>query len=33
MPTGRLQLSKKGMMKLMFNSDDIESVYYIARNE
>ena len=33
MPKGRLQLSKKGMMKLMFNSDDIESVYYIARNE
>ena len=33
MPIGRLQLSKKGMMKLMFNSDDIESVYYIARNE
>ena len=33
MPTGKLQLSKKGMMKLMFNSDDIESVYYIARNE
>ena len=33
MPTGKLQLSKKGMMKLTFNSDDIESVYYIARNE
>tara|TARA_B100000768_G_C11238749_1_gene358481 strand:+ start:174 stop:896 length:723 start_codon:yes stop_codon:yes gene_type:complete len=33
MPKGRLQLSKKGMMKMMFNSDDIESVYYIARNE
>ena len=33
MPIGKLQLSKKGMMKLTFNSDDIESVYYIARNE
>ena len=33
MDSGALKLSKKGMIKLTFNSDDIESVYYIARNE
>jgi|TARA_R110000744_G_scaffold182325_4_gene301582 hypothetical protein len=33
MDSGSLQLSKKGMIKLMFNSDEIESIYYIARNE
>ncbi len=33
MSKGNLKLSNKGMIKLTFNSDDIESVYYIARNE
>jgi len=33
MDSGSLQLSKKGMVKLMFKSDEIESIYYIARNE
>ena len=33
MSKGNLKLSSKGMVKLTFNSDDIESVYYIARNE
>tara|TARA_B100000902_G_scaffold91729_1_gene95209 strand:+ start:8610 stop:9332 length:723 start_codon:yes stop_codon:yes gene_type:complete len=33
MSKGNLKLSSKGMIKLTFNSDDIESVYYIARNE
>ena len=33
MSKGNLKLSNKGMIKLTFNSDDIESIYYIARNE
>lgn len=33
MSKGNLKLSNKGMIKLTFNSDNIESVYYIARNE
>ena len=33
MDSGTLKLSKKGMIKLEFKSDLIESVYYVARNE
>tara|TARA_B100000795_G_scaffold253407_1_gene223565 strand:- start:22 stop:744 length:723 start_codon:yes stop_codon:yes gene_type:complete len=33
MDSGTLKLSKKGMIKLTFKSDTIESIYYVARNE
>lgn len=33
MNTATLKLSEKGMMNLKFNSENIESEYYVARNE
>ena len=33
MESGTLKLSEMGMLKLNFYSDDIESEYYVARNE
>ncbi len=30
---GTLKLSKIGMLKLNFNSEDIKSEYFVARNE
>ena len=30
---GSLKLSKSGILKFNFNSDEIESEYFVARNE